>query len=545
VPLNRPRPRRWVVPIVAVFLLLGSGIVTAAPPVASPIASPAASPVTGPGDTASDLYDAVQPDLRDDIVAATAGRLSRYRIDAALIETRGRNPRKVEGQLDLRFVNDTGDALGEIYFRLYANDPIYGDGDMEIGKATVASTPVAPELSVDDTVLRVPLPRRLVSGAAIDLTLAFTAMVPVGPTSGYGLFAFQPKPSTWVLAHWYPMIAGHDAGGWNLDPVSRNGDPIFSNTSLYDVRLTTPGGLEVVATGDETANETQGATIQHRYVSGPVRDFTIVADDNLASVSREEGGTTITSFYDPTDAEGGTRVLDAAVRALHTFTDRLGPYPYREMDLVQVPLQGASGVEFPQLLFLGSDIYGDPSRYRAPNYLEFVTAHEVGHQWFYALVGNNQYDHAFIDEGLVEYLSSDVYFGDQYGAAAGDRTYKLETEVWYLSQLFSVGDEVIDQPTDDFPTEAAYGATVYGKGAVAFHALRADIGDDAFFTALRDYAARYQFAIATPADLRAAFERAAGRDLGPFWTSWFERADGLKVFSPDDYAALRAELGLG
>ncbi len=544
-PLNRRRPGWWGGPIVVLLLLLGTELATAAPPDASPVASPDASPVTGPGDTSSDLYDAVRPDLRDGIVAATAGRLSRYRIDAALIESRGRGPRAIEGQLDLRFVNDTGDDLGEIYFRLYANDPIYGDGGMKIATATAAGTPVTPELSVDDTVLRVPLPERLASGAAIDVKLAFTAMVPVGPTSGYGLFAFQPKPSTWVLAHWYPMIAGHDAGGWNLDPVSRNGDPIFSNTSLYDVRLQKPSGLDVVATGDEMTDDAEGATTRRRYVTGPVRDFTIVADDNLASVSREVQGTTITSYYDPADAEGGATVLDAAVRALDTFTDRLGAYPYREMDLVQVPLQGASGVEFPQLLFLGSDIYGDPSRFRDPHYLEFVTAHEVGHQWFYALVGNNQYDHAFIDEGLVEYLSSDVYFGDQYGAADGDRTYKLETEVWYLGHLFSAGDEVVDQPTDDFPTEAAYGATIYGKGAVAFHALRAEIGDEAFFAALRDYAARYQFGVATPADLRAAFERAAGRDLGPFWTSWFERTDGLTVFSPDDYAALRAELGLG
>ena len=78
----------------------------------------------------------------------------------------------------------------------------------------------------------------------------------------------------------------------------------------------------------------------------------------------------------------------------------------------------------------------------------------------------------------------------------------------------------------------------YGKGALGFDAVRQVIGDDAFFAALRDYATRFRFGVATPDDLRAAFERASGQDLRVLWRHWFDTEEGTRDFTRADYADL-------
>ncbi len=278
-------------------------------------------------------------------------------------------------------------------------------------------------------------------------------------------------------------------------------------------------------------------------MTGPVRDFTIVADDDFASVSRQVGGTTVTSYFNPANAGGGARVLEYGSRALATFNALFGTYPYREMDLVEVNLRGAGGVEFPQLMYIGHALYDDDLGGN-PHYLEFVTAHEVAHQWWYGLVGNNQHLDAFIDEGLAEYASSAVYFGAHYGEATARDQFDREVKLWYLNALFVAGDQIVDQPTDDFPNAASYAATVYGKAAVGFDAIRGEIGDEAFFAGLRDYLRQERFGVASPGDLRSAFAAAADRDIGELWRHWFEAAEGERDFSPQDYLELRAALGL-
>jgi aminopeptidase N len=300
--------------------------------------------------------------------------------------------------------------------------------------------------------------------------------------------------------------------------------------------------MVVAATGVEIDRRDARGTVTRRFVSGPSRDFTAVASTDFETVSREVNGTIITSYFRPESADGGKAVLDFAGSSLALFSSLLSSYPYRELDVVEVELYGAAGVEFPQLVFLAHNIYGGSARNE--HYLEFVTAHEVVHQWLYGLIGNNQHHAAFIDEGLSEYLSSEVYFSAVYGPKTGRRQFALEVLHWYLSYLQSGSDLVVDQPTDSFRSVASYSVIVYAKGAIGFAQLRDVIGDEAFFAALRSYASQYEFGIATPADLRAAFAGASGRDVGTVWRTWFESARGTELFSPEDYQELLVELGL-
>lgn len=529
--------------LLAVALIgLGSGPVAARQGATPAAGTPATA--TGDGDTDPALYANVAPDLRDGIEAGTAGDLSRYAIDLAITPATGTDLTGLAGTVDLLFVNPTDDLLDTVWFRLYANDPRYGDGGIAMTDVEVAGDPVTPDLSDGQTTVEVPLGLTLAPGEAVTITYAFDGEVANDPAGSYGMFTNSLQSGTLALAHWYPILAGLDADQqWNLEPVSVNGDPIFSNTSLYEVAIEIPTAWRLVTSGTEVDTSSADGLTTHRYVTGPSRDVTVVADESFEVLTADLDGITVRSWYDTGDEAGARAVLDAGVRTLELYQPRLGVYPYVEMDLVEVSVgNGAAGIEFPQLLFIGGDYYVEqPVAPPDVSYLESLVVHEVLHQWFYGLVGNDQYAAGFLDEGIVNYLMT-FYFELAYGPEEGEVAYLSANLIPYLGYLFGYGDVVVDFPTDDYPSSSDYVTAAYYKGAVAFDAVRSAIGDDAFFDALGAYVADYRFAVATPADLLAAFEAASGEDLGDLWANWFESANGAEDFSQDDLADAQARL---
>jgi len=390
-------------------------------------------------------------------------------------------------------------------------------------------------LSVDDSVLTVPFAAPLAANDTAAISMAFRAALPVDSRAHYGIFGVDTRTGTWAMAHWYPIIAGRDPErGWVLDPPSENGDPIFSSTALYDVSLTAGDDWRLVTTGVEA--EASGANrdglATRRYLSGPVRDFTVVADADLDVVTREVNGITINSWFQPGQDTVGDAVLTYAAQSVTILEPVLGPYPYRELDLVAVELSGAAGVEFPQLIYIGAGYYTDRLSTETPSSLDFTVAHEVIHQWFYNLVGNNQYDDAYIDEGLTNYLTAGVYVQKQYGNAAAARAIEQYLRGPFENAVRAGRDPIVDLPTDDFVTGNAYVLAAYSKAPLGFEAIRAQIGDEAFVRALQDYVAEFRFGVATPNDLLAAFEEASGESLDALWTHWFERAEGERDLAP-------------
>jgi Peptidase family M1 domain len=492
------------------------------------------------------LYAPVLPEERQEIYAETAGDLSLCKLNATLTPAEVSVPATIAGDLDLTFVNNTGKAQDEIDFRLYPNSSEYAEGAMTLSDVTVSDKPVPPELSVDDTLARLTLSTPVAVDASIPLHVHFITTIPTDPKRSYGMFAYQSATSTYALAHWEPLLAGYDpVAGWNTAPLSINGDPVFTNTALYDVTLTTPQDLAVVTTGSESSHKTIGDHIRHHFVSGPVRDFAMAADSNFESKSQKVGNTTVTSWYNPEHADGGQNVLTWGAQALGIYDELFGEYPYEEMDIVEIDLgNGAGGVEFPGITYIGSDYYGSSViGDTVVGFLEFVVAHEVAHQWWYGMVGNDQYIHAFMDEGLVNYVTC-VYFEKQYSPEVAEQQIDLNLRLPYFSMLFNQGDEIVDQPTDSFPTMDSYGVTIYGKASVGFEAIRTQIGDDAFFGALKAYLLQERFKVAVPEDLLNAFERASGQDLSELWRHWFEAAEGNQDYSYQDYQDLLNRLGL-
>jgi hypothetical protein len=481
-----------------------------------PLATWAQSPVASP--TSSDLYADIVPSMTDLVRLQTDGRLPIY---------------TVSGNLD--YINFTDEEQSELYLRLYPNFEDYGGGAMSLSNVKVDGNPVEATVGDDSSLATIQLPAPLAPGERASVELSFVTVIPNDPVTSYGMFGYFSDSSSYNLAQWMPLLAGWDpANGWLLDRPNTVGDPVFSNAAMFDIALTAPAEITFVTSGTETSSEPTGVLTEHHWTAGPVRDFVMSAGTDLHVMEQQAGETTIRSWYFSGYDEPAAAVLQYAVDAFSVYSQEFGTYPYTEMELVQTRLGNqAAGVEFPGLMYIGSIHYDANS-----DYLEFTVVHEVAHQWWYGIVGNNQYLHAFLDEAMANETSM-IYREQIYGTDAAAEWKRDYLQRPFLTMLFgNIGDQIVDQPSADFLTNGPYGRTVYGKGALGFDAIRQVIGDDAFFAGLQQYVADHRFGIAQPENLRSALEEASGRDLQELWAHWFERKEGAEDFTPEDLMEL-------
>ncbi len=491
-----------------------------------------------PSQAAPDSYLGILPQLRDEIRGETGGRLSSYHIDVRFDSTSS----TISGRLRLRFVNAFDRPLSDLAFRLYPNASYYGEGALRVRDVRVDDDRVEPSHETDDTVMRVPLPSPLQPGEQITVQMRFETAIPADSQGTYGIFSRDTRRGTWVLADWYPILAGYEPGrGWRLDPPTGLGDPTFSQAALYDVSLITPSGLTVVATGEAIEETTEAHTVWRRFVSGPAREFTLVLDDDYRASRETVDGTRVTVFTNPgADDARASLIRDAAARALAAFAQRYGPYPYTELDIVETELAGALGVSWAGIIFLdSSELFSRPliSDHDAQRTI-FTVAHEVGHQWWGGTVGANSNDYPFLVEGLTNYLTI-VCLSDMLGRDAANQLLHDQIAQPYLAAIEQFGDGVVNRPAGAPQNGPPNAVLIYGKAALGFLAIRIELGDTAFFTALRDLAEQHAFGITTPAEVRRMFERSAGASLAATWRFWFQVAET----TPKDVANLLLKAG--
>jgi aminopeptidase N len=237
-----------------------------------------------------------------------------------------------------------------------------------------------------------------------------------------------------------------------------------------------------------------------------MRDFNVVASRDYLSASTQVGEITVNSYFLPGDEEGGRQALDWAAQALTIYQKEFGAYPYRELDIVETATT-AGGIEYPGLVVVASRLYSDANR---KSFFESATVHEVAHQWWYNVVGNDQVNHPWLDEALTQYATY-RYFQDAYGDAGGQTFIESLDSRWA-----AVGreDKPIGLPAGD------YTAKEYGRGPLCFLALRDRLGPDKMAELLRRYYAEQAWDIATPEELRALAEEVAGTSLEDLWAEW-------------------------
>ena len=433
---------------------------------------------------------------------------SAYRIDLRI----NQDMLSVDGWQEVQYTNREDVPLEAIYFRLYPN---ISGGSVSVSGLEVAGTELDPIYEQERSALRVPLQTPLQPGEEIRIEMNFSIELPTEMSGNYGLFG--SFDGILALQELYPVIPVYDDDGWSVEIPPPHGDLTHLDASFYLVRVTAPATLTLVASGVEVERSEQDDNQVVIFAAGPARDFYLVAGDNFEVVSTSLGETAIHSYAPAEYHASSTLALDAVREALRSFSERLGTYPYTEFDIVCTPMQ-ALGMEYPGATAISAAMYDETAEISGlPSqvFLESTLAHEVGHQWFYNIIGNDQVDEPWMDEAPTQYVTW-VYYVDRYGKqnAEGFR------DSW-LGRWDRVDrDEIpIGLPSGDYDSRA-YGAIVYGRGPLFIEALAQEMGQETFDTFMRAYYENYKWEIGTATGFRQLAEETCQCDLSALFDAW-------------------------
>jgi aminopeptidase N len=259
---------------------------------------------------------------------------------------------------------------------------------------------------------------------------------------------------------------------------------------------------------------------QEVFTTGPARDFFICAGYDLVEDSAQVAGITVRSFTPAKLADGRKAALSAAAAAIRTFSELLGPYPYREFDVIATNTN-ALGVEYPGLTTINQQLYFPDEKpdEGIPNniLLESVIAHETAHQWLYNKIGNDQVNEPWLDESLTQYATY-RYYVDQYGSQAAKG---------YLQDFYSRWDRVnranipIGKPVEYY-ADGSYSAIVYGRGAIFFYELEQKYGISMMDDFFHDYVKKYSWDLVSSQEMKDSLEAACQCDLNQLFMDWVE-----------------------
>ena len=482
---------------------------------AVPTAQPTAQPTPDPY---ADFARAMRPSFASDI--KTFAELPRYDLRMWIDTEAG----VLTGTEQISFPNRTGEALGDIALRLYPNFPadVFGKGGnvrMDVTGASVAGQTAEVRYAAQQTAVLLALPKLLDPGAATTLSITFTATL--RPT----------RDGTWPLPSYYPMLAVRDSTGWRLD-VTAFADHVYAESAFYAAEITVPANLSVVATGSTIATESHDdRSTTHTVRSGPVREFALTVGTFSATQAQAgaNGDVALNVYTARRSGLDTQQIADVAAKALADFDRRFGPYPYAELDIQLLAYDYDGGDEYPGLILLYSDGQVDAGT-------RYVAAHEVAHQWWYGVVGNDIYRAPWLDEALAQY-SGIIYDEDIAGAAVAETDWEREVLRRYRGALDD-GDLPIGLSIDDYPTFNVYYRTIYGKGAVFLGMLREQVGDEAFFKGLQTYYQSRRYQVATTQDIQRAFEQASGRDLAAIFAKWVSGSKASNSYGESHQAVL-------
>jgi hypothetical protein len=452
----------WTAAVVLVLVLAAAGCDRGSPGAGSGrgTAGPASSGGAGGGAPAASGTTAAPGTGRCPLARLPAPPVSRprYRMQVTLQPER----RLVTGDLRVRFTPDV--ATDRLVFRLWPNSPYLSraGAHLQAGPVDAGGRPL-PSASPEPTILEVRLGGTLAADQPLELHLPWRLTMPRLLGERLGTLA-----GTMRLGSFFPLLAWEPGVGWATEPpTSGLAEASTSPTADFDVTVTAPPGLDVLASGVERGGG--------RWVAGAVRDFAISAGHfrRAGGVAHAPNPVRVTVGVDASvrdDQAAG--YLSHAIRALEDYGRRFSPYPWPSLTLAVTPnLPG--GIEYPTHIMQGPETAGG------------ITPHEVGHMWFYSLVGNDQARDPWLDEGLATYAEARVD-----GVTARYQRLTLPEGVrGRLGEPMTFWDS---------GRQSLYFSGVYAQGAKALLALG---GPGVADCVLRVYVAREAYRIARPADL--------------------------------------------
>lgn len=447
--------------------------------------------------------------------------LCRYSIEGEYFPEEG----KLTATMNFLYINGTETEIPTLAFRLYGNayredavkEPIsslyraaayyYGES---YGGMSVTSVEGAKSWTIggeDENVLYVEPESPLFPDERTEILISYTlTLAKVNHRTGITESAVN-------LGNFYPVLCVWEEGkGYYECAYEPIGDPFYNDFADYSVSLTVPIGYTVVGSVLGT-ERTVGVKKTWSGSLDCAQDFALALGKGMKTAEKKEGGVTVRYLYSADGEAAAT--LDTACQSLRYFSETFGEYVYDSLTLVQTGFC-FGGMEYPGMVLLSD-------RLERENYLATVI-HETAHQWWYAGVGNNPCDYAWMDEGLAEYSVLLFYENHpSYGKTREDfvcsaqTKYKAYTGIY--GKLFGEKVGTMSGNLKDFVSEYEYVSVTYHKGVLLFDALRTGIGDKRFFAGLKEYYSRYLFSIASPEDMIDCF-RKTGVDVEGLFRSF-------------------------
>lgn len=381
------------------------------------------------------------------------------------------------------------------------------------------------------------------------------------------------------LAAFYPVLARRSRGRWVTDDGGTMGDLSTDAPHHVRARVVVPEDAVLASSGVETGvadvADAPGRAPRKEITihAAAVRELALLVSPHFVTSECVVEGTRVRSFFLARDAAEGRHVGDVACEAFRVFSRRFGAYPYTELDVVEAPLVGgAGGVEFSGLVTVALMFYrpameglagvlgalggGELGELGAVGDLgagaagltdtsasmrEFVTAHEVAHQWWHGLVGSDSRRHPWIDESLAQY-SAMLYVEERHGVARAQEEGERQVAMnFHMMRFQGLEDDAVDRPVSAFASPIAYAGLVYGKGPYFYAAVRERVGDSAFFAGLARYVAAHRFREAGPdAVVEALATESGGRasEVRRLAQRWIHGRHGDEDLGPSDPVAV-------
>jgi hypothetical protein len=399
-----------------------------------------------------------------------------------------------------------------------------GYGDLTRSMKFIAPDDGNPD---DHTVMEVTLPQPLAPSAVIRFQLTFHDKFPLSVArNGY-------KRDFIMGAQWFPKIGVWWHGTWNCHQYHADTE-FFADFGTYNVMLRVPDRYIVGASGVQTGEQSNhDGTKTISFRGEDIHDFAwaasphfVVADDTFVN---SLGTVKLHALVLAAHSNDRARYLSILKKTMQKFDEWYGPYPYKQITLIDPePGSAMGGMEYPTL-FTGETFWWEPRWEYLP--LEETVVHEFGHQYWYGMVATNEVEEPWLDEGINSYSEvkvMDSLFGQNTSTVNARTSYLGDLGEQRLTYLSHPGDDPITRPGWKFAGMGSYAAVVYGKTVVVLSTLEAMLGEATMRQVLRTYFTRNRFKHPTSTDFLNTLVEVSGRhDLQPFLTQAFYGTDLL------------------
>lgn len=327
------------------------------------------------------------------------------------------------------------------------------------------------------------------------------------------------------FGNFYPSVCVYEEKeGFSKNGYSKKGDPFFSESANFFVNIECDSSLSVASSGSLLEKVEGEDKNIFSFEGEKIRDFAFVLSENFEKIEEQIDDITFSYFH--LNDEDYESVFEVLKESVDFFSTTFGDYSSKNITVCQTGFVHG-GMEFSDLVFISDKLLEKEEKL-------YVTVHEIAHQWWYSMVGNNQFEESWIDESLTEFSTALFFkhhpeFGIDYDTLVGSATKSYCEFVEIYESIYGEIDTSMTRHVDKFSTDPEYINCIYVKGVVMFDAIYQHAGEEKFLKTLKKYFEEYQFKIAKGEDVVWIFKKHCGKLAGEILQSFLDGREEIII----------------